>query len=70
MNKIIGEFCSMAEKDTIILPKKIPGYAAPEGQGRHGTQRRLRTRSRPNETRRTQHAADGRAEPSRLHRQD
>ena len=32
MNKIIGEFCSMAEKDTIILPKKIPGYAAPEGQ--------------------------------------
>ena len=32
MNKIIGEFCSMAEKDTIILPKKIPGYTAPEGQ--------------------------------------
>lgn len=31
-NNVIGKFCSSAEKDTIIYPKEIPGYTAPDGQ--------------------------------------
>lgn len=31
-NSIIGKFCSVAKEGTIILPKEIPGYIAPEGQ--------------------------------------
>lgn len=29
---VIGKFCSVAKKDTIIFPKEIPGYITPEGQ--------------------------------------
>ena len=29
---VIGKFCSVAKKGTIIFPKNIPGYLAPEGQ--------------------------------------
>lgn len=29
---ILGKFCSVAKKDTIIMPKNIPGYKTPEGQ--------------------------------------
>lgn len=31
-NHIIGKFCSIAKKGTMILPKNIPGYIAPKGQ--------------------------------------
>jgi len=31
-NNVIGKFCSVAKKGTIILPKDIPGYISPEGQ--------------------------------------
>lgn len=32
MSEIIGKFCSVAKKNTIIIPKDIPGYKTPEGQ--------------------------------------
>lgn len=32
MGEIIGKFCSVAKKNTIIMPKEIPGYITPEGQ--------------------------------------